>query len=352
MGEAVTFVARRVSGFAVGLSLLAIASLSLLPGSARGQEKLIFATDNSNTSTAAVRVFHPWADKINADSNGIVDIDVRDGFTLVNQSNAYPRVLDDVVQISSILFGFVGGKFPQTEFASLPFEAETAEDASVALYRLYKSGALDAEFNEIVPLFVIVGSQQGIQLAKEPKSLVSLAGLKIITPGKISGDTITAMGGSPMTVSPSDLYTSLQRGMADGALYPFSAFQSMKLGELTTFHIDAPLGSASGAVFMAKKRYLALSPAVRKLIDDNSGETESRFYGHHLDLEQARQRDLVASSTGQTIVQLTPEQRAIWLQHVAVVRDAWENATPQGTEILTTFRTLLAQAQVEKKAAP
>ena len=348
MGEALK---RRISR-SLRAALAVVVGLVFLPSIAPAQEKLIFATDNSNTSTAAVRVFHPWADKINADGKGFVEIDVRDGFTLVNQSNAYPRVLDDVVQISSILFGFVGGKFPQTEFASLPFEAETSEDASVALYRLYKSGALDSEFNEIVPLYVIVGSQQGMQLAKEPKTLMNLAGLKIITPGKITGDSITALGGSPMTVSPSDLYTSLQRGMADGAAYPFSAFQSMKLGELTTFHIDVPLGSASGTVFMAKKRYLALSPAVRKLLDDNSGETQSRFYGHHLDLEQTRQRDLLKQSAGQTIVQLTPEQRAAWQQRLAVVRDQWEQATPQGAEILTKFRAILAQVRTEKKASP
>jgi TRAP-type C4-dicarboxylate transport system substrate-binding protein len=330
------------------MALLAVASL-WLPDSAYGQEKLIFATDNSNTSTAAVRVFHPWADKINADGKGIVDIDVRDGFALVNHTNVYARVLDDVVQISSILFGFVGGKFPQTEFASLPFEAETAEDASVALWQLYKSGALDSEFDEIQPLFMIVGSQQGIQLDKKPKTLESLNGLKIITPGKISGETVTALGGSPMAFAPADLYTALQRGTADGALYPFSAFQSMRLGELTTFHVDAPLGSASGAVFMSKKRYAALSPTARKLIDENSGEAESRFYGHHLDLEQTRQRAQVASMSGQQVVELTREQRAIWQQRVSIVQEQWEKATPQGAAILGKFRSLLAQVLAEKK---
>lgn len=341
----------RMSYAAIALTALAAAGLLIFPRAGQCQEKLIFATNNSNTSTAAVRVFHPWADKINADGKGIVDIDVRDGFTLVNHTNVYSRLQDDVVQISSILFDFVGGKFPQTGFAALPYEAETAEDASVALWRLYKSGALDSELDEVVPLYVIVGSQQGVQLVKEPKSLIDLQGLKIITPGKISGDTITAMGGSPMNFAPADLYTALQRGAADGALYPFSAFQSMKLGEVTTFHIDAPLGSVAGAVVMAKKRYAALSPAVRKLIDDNSGEAESRFYGHHLDLEEQRQRDQVAAASGHKVVELTPEQRAAWQQRVSVVRAEWEKATPQGAQILEKFRGFLAQVETEKKAA-
>lgn len=335
---------------AAALTALA-AGLFIFPQAGQCQEKLIFATNNSNTSTAAVRVFHPWADKLNAEGKGVVDIDVRDGFTLVNHNNVYSRLQDDVVQISSILFDFVGGKFPQTGFAALPFEAETAEDASVALWRLYKSGALDAEFDEIVPLYVIVGSQQGVQLVKEPKSVTDLKGLKIITPGKISGDTITAMGGSPMNFAPADLYTALQRGAADGALYPFSAFQSLKLGEVTTFHIDAPLGSVAGGIVMAKKRYAALSPAVRKLINDNSGEAESRFYGHHLDLEEQRQRDQLAAAGGHKVVELTPEQRALWQQRVTVVRDEWEKATPQGTAILEKFRGFLAQVEAEKKAA-
>ena len=55
--------------------------------------------------------------------------------------------------------------------------------------------------------------------------------------------------------------------------------QPYKLAEVTSYHYEMRLGASTGMVFMAKKRYDALPPAAKKILDDNSGEAASRAWG-------------------------------------------------------------------------
>jgi hypothetical protein len=54
--------------------------------------------------------------------------------------------MNDVMHIGFELHNYVSGKFNYSEVAALPFMAETGEQASVALWRLYKTGVLDKEY--------------------------------------------------------------------------------------------------------------------------------------------------------------------------------------------------------------
>src|ERR1700760_3650656 len=130
---------------------------------------LIFATDGPTGTHVAVRVFHPWADHINDIGKGVLHLDVRDGMSIVNPNNFYSRVLDDVVQISWGGFANVAGTFKLAEFAALPFQAQKSVDASAAFWRVYKSGLLDDEFKDVVPLMTTVYPQAALHLAKPPK---------------------------------------------------------------------------------------------------------------------------------------------------------------------------------------
>ena len=107
---------------------------------------LIFATINPPNAHMNTEFLHPWAARINEEGKGIIKIDLRDSPTVATIFNAYDRVLDDVVQIAFQLHNYVNGKFPLSSVATLPL-ADKAEDRSVALWRLYRSGALKAEYD-------------------------------------------------------------------------------------------------------------------------------------------------------------------------------------------------------------
>ena len=74
----------------------------------------------------------------------------------------------------------VSGKFPRSDVGSLPFMARSSAEGSAALWRLYRSGLLDAEYDSIHPLMLVAMTPSGIHLAHPLKSLDNLGGAKLI----------------------------------------------------------------------------------------------------------------------------------------------------------------------------
>jgi len=327
-------------------ALMAVALCGAAQTARADEVNLLFGTTLPAQVHLNQRVLHPWAERINEQAKGVVHIDVRDGSEIANLANFYSRVQDDVIQISWGLQSAIGGKFPRTAVGGLPFEVEKAEIGSTALWRVYKSGLLDAEYDTVKPLYMITFPPSGIHYAKQPKALDDLKGLKLATGSKVSADTIERLGGTPLSMITSEYYTGVQRGMVDAVLVQWTAFQPFKLQDVTFFHLETKLGGATGMVFMAKKKYDALPVAVKKILDDNSDEAESRFYGKFWDDVDNEGRDMVKALGGKhQIVQQAPETAAKWRKAVEPVIDDWVKATPDGAKVLAAFRAETAKVK-------
>lgn len=323
-----------------------VAAFLCAAGAARADEtNLIFATDGPAGTHVIVRVFHPWADHLNAVGKGVLHLDVRDGMSVVNPKNFYDRVMSDVVQVTWGSIGNLTGTFPLAEFSALPFQAEKSVDASVAFWRLYKSGLLDREFKDVVPLMMTIYPQAEVHLAKAPASIDTLAGLRLMVVAKTAAQFVSLLGGSPSSLPLPDLYEGLQRGTVDGTVIAWTAFQPYKLDEVTTYHYETQLGASAGMVFMARKRYDALPPAARAILDANSGEAESRVLGAAWDEVADEARQKAKADPKQHVV--TPDAAATekWKAIVAPVAADWVKNTPSGEKVLTAFRTYLAQVK-------
>jgi TRAP-type transport system periplasmic protein len=299
---------------------------------------LLFGTSTPPGTHISIRVFHPWAERINEQGKGVVKIDVRDGMEIANPGNFYTRVREDVIQIGWGSHNSVPGTFPLSGFSNLPFQTESSETSSVAFWRLIKAGYFDAEYKDIVPLFVQIYPQSQIHLAKAPKSPDDIAGLRLMVVAKTNADIAIRLGAAPISLLLPELYQGLQRNTVDGALMSWTAFQPFKLAEVTTYHIDTALGTPPAMVFMAKKRYDSLSLEARKIIDQNSGEAESRALGKAWDEVAEEARQAVKRDPKHSVVTPSAELTAKWQAAVAPVTDAWVKAMPGGDKILAAFR--------------
>ena len=233
------------------IGFLAAAFAALFAQQAAADETVLRFTPLAQPGTAAISEFYkPWTEKVNAAAPGVLKVDLREGTTLANTINIYERVMSDVTHIGFVLFNYVAGKFPLAEVAALPFIADNSAQASAALWRLYKTGMLDAEFNDAKPLMLIGLPQSLLHLAKAPKSLEDFAGLKIVAPTQITSLTTAHLGATPLSLSSPEAYQAILRGTADGTVLSYNVYSTFKIGEVTTFHIDAPLGTAAGMMFM------------------------------------------------------------------------------------------------------
>jgi TRAP-type C4-dicarboxylate transport system substrate-binding protein len=145
---------------------------------------------------------------------------------------------------------------------------------------------------------------------------------------------------------PSDLYQSLLRGVADAAMTSWAAFAPFKLGEVTTFHIEAPFGASTNGFLMARKKYMSLPEAGKLAIDENSGEGLARKFGHFMDGEADFIRGPIAKDKQHhTIVQLEKAHYDRWAAQAKLVVDEWVASAPNRGPVLAKFREILAQVQ-------
>lgn len=317
-------------------------------GAASAQEiKLVVSTMSPAGSTNYEKVFKPWATRVNEQAKGVMQVEVREGLTLANYGNIYSRVQDDVLQIGWLMHGFIAGQFPGTSVVSLPFLVENAEQASIALWRLYAAGLLDAEYAETVPLMFGVFGQFQFHLAKPLPSLATLGGLKVAASTKTQLDIIERLGGTPLSISPAERYMAIQRGTVDGTLIAWSALDTFKLNEVTSYHLETALGATTSMIFMSKKKFQSLPEAARKVLEANGKESASRAFGQYLDWHMDAERQKFAKLPKHTLVNLTPEQTAAWRDKALPLNEQWAKSVPNGEKILAGYREILAQVKTE-----
>ena len=329
---------------------LAATSLLALALPARADEPVVlkFATLSTVDGPLNQRMLHPWAERVNAAGKGIVQLDVRDGFAIANYNNIYDRVLDNVVQVAFTVTGSIAGKFALSDVVNLPMLFERPDDASAAYWRLYKSGALNGEYTEIVPLYLVTLANSGLHLDRAPKAPDDIRGFKIVASSKITSQMMEALGASPISLQQNDMYTALQRHAVDGTYGAWTSFPAFKLGEVTNYHIEAKLGGAPAMVFMAKKSFDALPAAARKVLEDNSGEAASRLFGEYWINLDNEVRQQYKANAAHTVVELTPAQTQVWRDKLQPIYTQWLKDTPGGDAVLAQYRVLLKEASASR----
>lgn len=101
----------------------------------------------------------------------------------------------------------------------------------------------------------------------------SLQGLKMRSNPSLQ-NTILALGGSPVTMAGGEVYTSLQKGVIDGAAWTLVGVKDFKWQEVADYMVRPTFGSISMMITMNLKKYNSLTPEQRKWIDEAGKKTE------------------------------------------------------------------------------
>jgi TRAP-type C4-dicarboxylate transport system substrate-binding protein len=327
---------------ALGAALLACAN----PPAQAEETTLIFATATPPMAPSNREFYKPLADKLNEAGKGALKIDFRGDTSIATMNNVLDRVINDVAQIGWTLHSIYGAKFKLTSVSFLPFAAEDSAAGALALWRLYKTGMLDADYVETVPLVMNLQAQSRLHFSKTPKTFTDFSGLKVVASGKMYSDSVIRLGGAPVTVTIADMYEALNRHTVDAIMMGWGGVGSYKLYEVSSYHVELPLGASSSMIFMGRKKYEALPAAVRKVIDDNTGEATSRALGEFTDQDGAKTRDQVKAMPGQAVVLPTPDQYKAMEARLAPVTEEWVKETPNGAAILAAWKKLFAEAKM------
>ena len=192
-----------------------------------------------------------------------------------------PQVFDAVqngtIECGHVLSSFFFGKNPAFGFdAGMPFGLNARQQAAW----MYYGGGLQA-LREVFGKFNIVqfpvgnvGVQMGGWFRKEINSVQDLQGLKFRI-GGIGGAILAKLGAVPQQIPPGEIYTSLEKGLIDGAEW-IGPYDDEKLG----FHKVAKFyytpgwweGSAQVTLLVNQKAWDALPKPYKDAVESAAAE--------------------------------------------------------------------------------
>ncbi|MCB1389370.1 MAG: TRAP transporter substrate-binding protein [Rhodobacteraceae bacterium] len=325
----------------VAKSLFAALLCSAMPFAAGAQTVLRFATTLPEQAGIVRDFLQPWAESVTAESNGTLTIEVLNGPTIANARNVFEQVVTGVVDIAWGTHGAMPTPFPRTSVVVLPFEVDNAITGSEALWSLYEQGLLDGEYDLIAPLGLVATPPAGLHSVDPVDTLDDMAGLKVRASDAIAAQVITALGGAPIALTPPELYQGVSQGVVGSVHTPYTGLITFNLQEVTHDHLDVPLGSLPGMIFINRAVYDGLPAEARAALDAHSGLVLSRDFATWFDTFNTSGRNAVLGMEGHRVHELSTEQEAAWRAATAPVTDAWLASTPNGEAILAALRTQL-----------
>ena len=328
------------------LALIALACV--LASHASAQEVVLrlhhFMAPTANTPSLVLK---PWAEEIEAASEGRIAIKFFDSMSLGGRpSDLYDQAADGAVDIILTLPGYTPGRFNMGEVFELPFISKDAVATSKAYYDLVTEKLQNDEFSETKVLAAWVHGP-GVIHSKEPiKRLEDLHGKSLRGPTRVVTDMLAELGAAPVGMPLPAIPENLSKGVVDGALLPWEITPSIRLTELVGHHSELSGPNAFyTAIFVLAMNwdaYEAMPDDLREILDNHSGKKLSARLGAMQSGGDATGRKAAENNN---IYILDETEVARWVEAVEPVYKNWiakaENKGFDGQALIDRAKALI-----------
>jgi TRAP-type C4-dicarboxylate transport system substrate-binding protein len=334
---------------------LAAAAVALCAAPAAQAQEVTLRVQHFLPAEATVpRLFiEPWAEKIEADSGGRIDVEVYPAMQLGGQAPAlYDQIRDGVIDGGWALPAYTPGRFPEAEVFELPFMTSmSAEDSSRAAWEFTEEHLMD-RLGDIHVCAVHVHGPGVVHTKTAVESLEDFQGLKLRGPSRQANALLETLGAEPIGMPVPAFPEALSRGVVDGGVIPWEVVPSLKVEELTGNHTQVGGDRALYNTFfiwgLNKAKVESLPEDLRAVIDANCGIEASAWAGRAMDEGDAIAEEAIAAR-GNAIHTL-PEEAVSELRAIGEAQtQAWiEEASGKGLDGQAMVDD--ARALVEKHA--
>jgi len=337
----------------VAASMLAAPAI-LRAGRARAAEvTLKLAHFLPPVAPAHAKLLKPWAEQVEAASDGRISIRIYPSMQLGGTPpQLFDQVRDGVADIAWTLPGYTPGRFPKLETFELPFVAAPAALVNAQAVQEFASTELGNELDEVHLICAWAHDQGVIHSRKAITDLATLQGMKLRFPNRLAGESLTALGASPIGMPVPQVPESLASGVIDGVVVPWEVVPALKIQELVHHHTQFP-GSptfyvATMLVVMNKNTYAGMPEDLRAVIDAHTGMETAILAGKAFD-EGSVNGKKAAEKAGNEILTLSEEEAARWREKTRPVVDGWLKAKAaegvDGAHLLERAQALIVKYQ-------
>ena len=310
-----------------GLSLLAVSVAS----TASAQEVTLRAVTSFAEGTQFSKNFERFIEKVNKDGKGVVQINYIGGPRAMPPFEVGNAVRSKVVDIANVTGAFYTNLLPEADALKLiskPMSEQRQNGTWALLNELHNqklnSYYLARQFHN-VPFHIYLNKK-----IEKP----DFNGLKIrVTP--VYRDIVQALGGTPITTPPGEVYTALERGVADGYGWPITGIFDLGWEKVTKFRMEPAFYSVEVNVLVNLDVWKGLNDAQRKVLSDAALWLEGLDSENVAAIAAERERQAKA---GIQAIDFGPEESKKFLQRANDV--GWQSVIAKSPETGKKLRAL------------
>ncbi|MEM9437789.1 MAG: TRAP transporter substrate-binding protein [Pseudomonadota bacterium] len=298
----------------------------------------------------------PWAEKVEADSGGRINVELFPAMQLGGAPPAlYDQIRDGVIDGGWALPAYTPGRFPETEVFELPFMTSMSAEASSRALWDFTERYVAPRMSDIKIIAVHLHGP-GIIHKRGPavKTLAEFDGLKLRGPSRQANQLLETLGASPVGMPVPAFPEALSKGVVDGGVIPYEIVPPLKVHELADSHTqiggDRALYNTFFVWGMNKAAYEALPDDLKAVIDANSGREVSAMAGKAMDDGDIRGLEVIQGTDNEVHTldeALVAELRALGeAQTEAWIEEVTAKGLP-GQEMVDFARELVAKYSAE-----
>lgn len=315
-------------------------------GTAATAEVLRFSSFEPPVAHVTKNILTPWAEKVNAASEGTLDIQMFPGGTLGrNPAQQLKLVEDGVADIAWVIPGYTPGRFDQGTIGELPFLVPNGTVGSEAMWSVYEQGLLTGDYEKFKLIGVMTSFPNAVASTVEVRTPADMKGLNFRAPGPTMLGAINALGAVPVGgITGPGLAEAISRGLISGTFTQYGAIETFRVGETVSYYLDMPLGATPMLIVMNQAKFDSLPDKAKAAIDQYSGKVFSEDFGKSFDqyVGEARERVLAAND----ITEIEPDEALTqqWKDALAVSTTEWIASHENGQALYDAFVAAIDKA--------
>jgi TRAP-type C4-dicarboxylate transport system substrate-binding protein len=231
---------------------------------ASAQEVTLRAVTSFAEGTQFSKGFERFIEKVNKDGKGVIQINYIGGPRAMPPFEVGNAVRNKVVDIANVTGAFYTNLMPEADGFKLISKpaAEQRKNGTWAYINDLHNQKLNSYY--LARQFVSVPFH--IYLNKKIDK-IDFNGLKIrVTP--VYRDIVQALGGTPITTPPGEVYTALERGVVDGYGWPILGIFDLGWEKVTKFRMEPAFYSVEVNVLVNQDVWKSLNDAQKKVLTD------------------------------------------------------------------------------------
>ena len=330
----------KLTGFSIAALAAGSAFLSAVPARAAETEWKFYTYFAPNDKPTELH--KAFAEDVEKASKGRLKITVfASGQLPYKAADVLRAVATDQVQMGDVALGFVAGDVPELNAFAMPF-------ACTSMDKFYDKGApaVAADVNNVLgakfkthSIMQWVMPPQQLWLVKPIAGIDALKNLKVRSWNREQADLMKLLGGSGVTITPSEVIPALQRGVVDGAFTAAVPALDWKFNEFTKMGYMINLTLAHQVVAVNDKALDKLPADVRKVLLAKAAEWAPKYRESLIEADKTARRTL--TEKGVTLLEPTAAEMARLRE---VTRPMWTEWSGKNGDVAKRMLAAAAEA--------